>query len=41
MSASAIEKHVNSIFAKLGLGEEPVHRRVSAVLTFLREPRAD
>ena len=32
----AVEKHINSIFAKLGLSEEPqVHRRVMAVLLFL------
>ena len=37
LSESAVEKHVNSIFAKLGLSAEPlVHRRVMAVLTFLR-----
>ena len=35
LSASSVEKHVTSIFAKLGLAEEPVHRRVAAVLTFL------
>lgn len=34
----AIEKHINSLFHKLGLSEEPnVHRRVMAVLAFLRE----
>ena len=34
----AIEKHINSLFHKLGLSEERhVHRRVMAVLTFLRE----
>lgn len=37
LSASTVEKHVNSIFTKLGLAEEPVHRRVAAVLAFLRE----
>ncbi|HEX6206746.1 MAG TPA: response regulator transcription factor [Actinomycetota bacterium] len=40
----AIEKHINSLFHKLGLSEEPnLHRRVMAVLTFLREngPRPD
>lgn len=37
LSASTVEKHVNSIFSKLGLAEQPVHRRVSAVLAFLRE----
>lgn len=36
LSASTVEKHVNSIFGKLGLDNEPIHRRVSAVLTFLR-----
>lgn len=37
LSESAVEKHVNAIFSKLGLAEEPqVHRRVAAVLTFLR-----
>jgi len=38
LSESAIEKHVNAIFAKLGISEEPqLHRRVAAVLTFLRD----
>jgi DNA-binding NarL/FixJ family response regulator len=38
LSESAIEKHVNAIFSKLGLMAEPqVHRRVAAVLTFLRD----
>jgi DNA-binding NarL/FixJ family response regulator len=38
LSESAVEKHVSSIFAKLGLSEERhVHRRVSAVLAFLEE----
>ena len=33
----AVERHVTGIFAKLGVGEAPVdHRRVQAVLTFLR-----
>ena len=36
LSESAVEKHVSSIFAKLGLGPEPTQdRRVTAVLTFL------
>lgn len=36
LSDSAIEKHINSIFAKLGLRQEPlVHHRVKAVLTYL------
>jgi DNA-binding NarL/FixJ family response regulator len=35
----AVEKHTNSIFAKLGLSEErDVNRRVKAVLLFLSEP---
>ena len=34
----SVEKHISSIFAKLGLSEEmDVHRRVQAVLTFLSE----
>lgn len=37
LSSSTIEKHVNSIFGKLTLGEAPLHRRVAAVLTFLRD----
>ncbi|MGH2725017.1 MAG: response regulator transcription factor [Actinomycetota bacterium] len=38
LTERAIEKHINSLFHKLGLTEEPnVHRRVMAVLTFLRE----
>ncbi|ONI79704.1 DNA-binding response regulator [Actinosynnema sp. ALI-1.44] len=37
LSASTVEKHVNSIFTKLELAEQPVHRRVAAVLAFLRE----
>jgi len=38
LSESAVEKHVNGIFSKLGLSEEPqLHRRVAAVLTFLRD----
>lgn len=37
LSASTVEKHVNSIFGKLGLAEEPmVNRRVTAVLTYLQ-----
>jgi DNA-binding NarL/FixJ family response regulator len=38
LSSSAVEKHISSIFAKLQILEEPlVHRRVAAVLTYLRE----
>jgi DNA-binding NarL/FixJ family response regulator len=38
LSERAIEKHINSLFHKLRLSSEPeVHRRVMAVLTFLRE----
>ena len=36
VSERAVEKHSNSIFAKLGLSEEKdVNRRVKAVLVFL------
>jgi DNA-binding NarL/FixJ family response regulator len=36
MSVGVVEKHINAIFAKLHLGEEPeVHRRVKAVLIYL------
>lgn len=38
LSESSIEKYATSIFLKLGLNDEPrVHRRVAAVLTFLRD----
>jgi DNA-binding NarL/FixJ family response regulator len=38
LSERAVEKHINSIFSKLGLSEErEVHRRVKAVLLFLME----
>ena len=36
LSASTVEKHVNAIFAKLALTDAPVHRRVAAVLAFLK-----
>ena len=36
-----MEKHTNSIFAKLGLSEEKdLNRRVKAVLLYLSEARA-
>ncbi|HMD46401.1 MAG TPA: response regulator transcription factor [Acidimicrobiales bacterium] len=36
LSERAVEKHINSIFSKLALSEEPdIHRRVKAVLLFL------
>jgi hypothetical protein len=38
LSSSTVEKHVSAIFDKLGLAEEPVHRRVAAVLAFLDHP---
>jgi DNA-binding NarL/FixJ family response regulator len=38
LSESAIEKHANSLFAKLGLSEDrTVSKRVAAVLAFLRD----
>ncbi len=38
LSESSIEKHATSIFAKLGLSDEPhTHRRVAAVLAWLRD----
>ncbi len=38
LTERAVEKHINSMFHKLGLTEEPnVHRRVKAVLAFLQE----
>jgi DNA-binding NarL/FixJ family response regulator len=40
LSERAVEKHINSIFSKLALGEEPeIHRRVKAVLLFLSDSR--
>lgn len=38
LSSSSIEKHATAIFSKLGLqGEPQTHRRVAAVLTYLRD----
>lgn len=38
ISLTAVEKHVTRIFSKLGLDHgETEHRRVHAVLTYLRE----
>jgi DNA-binding NarL/FixJ family response regulator len=37
LSASAVEKHINAIFGKLGLGvETDLHRRVAAVVAYLQ-----
>jgi DNA-binding NarL/FixJ family response regulator len=42
LSTRAVEKHINSLFSKLGLTEEAdVHRRVKAVLLFLSDRSAD
>ena len=36
LTERAVEKHINAIFSKLSLGEEPdVHRRVKATLVYL------
>jgi DNA-binding NarL/FixJ family response regulator len=38
LSERAVEKHISSLFSKLGLSEEPqTHRRVKAVLLYLAE----
>jgi DNA-binding NarL/FixJ family response regulator len=38
LSERAVEKHINALFSKLGLGSEvDVHRRVKAVLLYLAE----
>jgi len=40
LTDGAVEKHISSIFSKLGLGEElAVHRRVKATLIYLAEER--
>jgi DNA-binding NarL/FixJ family response regulator len=42
LTERAVEKHINSLFHKLDLSEEPdVHRRVMAVLAFLRDAGHD
>jgi DNA-binding NarL/FixJ family response regulator len=41
LSSRAVEKHINSLFSKLGLTEDTdVHRRVAAVLMYLGRPTA-
>jgi DNA-binding NarL/FixJ family response regulator len=41
LSERAVEKHINAIFSKLDVSEEPdVHRRVKAVLLYLAEKGA-
>ncbi|WP_447947401.1 response regulator transcription factor [Microbacterium lacticum] len=37
ITAAAVAKHINRIFAKLDLGDDSTHRRVEAVLTYLRQ----
>lgn len=40
VTVRAVERHINSIFAKLGLTDEgDIHRRVQAVLLYLAEQR--
>lgn len=40
VTEKAVQKHINAIFTKLDLGEEPTSaRRVLAVLAFLRGQR--
>ena len=40
LSTSSVEKYITSIFVKLGLSDEKeLHRRVSAVLTYLQHER--
>lgn len=41
LSERAVEKHINSIFSKLALSQEPeIHRRVTAVLLFLSDQKS-
>ena len=38
ISVRVVEKHINAIFSKLGVGEEAdLHRRVKAVLIYLSD----
>ena len=37
LSKGAVEKHINSIFRKLDMSDQTVHRRVTAALLFLSE----
>jgi DNA-binding NarL/FixJ family response regulator len=40
VTSAAVEKHVTSIFHKLGLETSPTgHRRVLAALTYIRDAR--
>jgi DNA-binding NarL/FixJ family response regulator len=42
LSPKTVEKHISSVFTKLGLADEPVrHRRVAAVLSYLRAVDGD
>jgi DNA-binding NarL/FixJ family response regulator len=38
LSESSVEKYSSAIFAKLGLSDPDVHRRVAAVVAFLQDP---
>ena len=41
LTERAVEKHINSIFSKLELSEDPaIHRRVKATLLYLANPQA-
>jgi len=41
VTQAAVEKHVTNIFQKLGLDNSPTeHRRVQAVLTYVRESQS-